>query len=872
MPRNSDALEIGYKLDEYVIVDVLGSGGFGITYHAIDPTLQRHVAIKEYFPSQFAQRLGDHTIAARPDAENAELFKWGLDRFLSEARTLAQFEHPNIVKVTRYIQANGSAYLVMKFEEGRDLESWLQEKKTPPSEAELSAIILPILDGLQAVHAQGLIHRDVKPANIMIRGDGTPILIDFGSARPSGRSNNTSLTAIISPGYSPPEQYGGDSSAQGPWTDIYALAGVMYRMLMGKGPADALNRVSGTQMPAAVDVGSGRAGMNMLAAIDSGLAISAASRPQSVAEFRSQLLGEVPVPSQSAQAPAAPAMPPPVAAPIADDDVTMKRNVPHPISDNVAPQMAAAQSPPPPEPAVSAGVTSTGPAPQAAKKSRAVMWLSLLVVIFAGTAGLLARNDLQLFFTNLLQADDPLLPSFAITTEPTHAQIAFLNIEKPYNPGMPLPPGRYRVEVTAQGFESARNWLDHSEKTATHYIELKAAAQPFSISVAQAGAAIEFLDISDNYAPGMLLPPGDYRLKVSVRGYDDRSITVPHGREATNFRTDLARSRYPFTVLTEPSGATVRVLNVAARYQPAMPLPPGDYRVEVAAEGFATKTLNLSHGLGATERKIELALLAAACTVHHVDTDGSAGTFTGSCRNGKPNGAGRIDFDDGDTVEGDWKNGLLNGHAVYSFSGGNRYEGDFVDDKFNGQGTYFLAGGNRYEGAFRDDKFNGQGTYFFTSGNRYEGTFVDDYFKGEGIYYYADGSRFVGEFIEDQRHGQGTYFYVDGDRHVGENREDTFNGPGTYFYASGSRYEGEFRNGNFNGQGTFHYANGDRYVGEFVEDDQQGQGIKYEADGDRQEGYFQDDELWNGWMYFASGTSCEIREHQPVVSDCMSWN
>ena len=865
MPRNSDALEIGYKLDEYVIVDVLGSGGFGITYHAIDPALQRHVAIKEYFPSQFAQRQGDNTIAARPDAENTELFKWGLDRFLSEARTLAQFEHPNIVKVTRYIQANGSAYLVMKFEEGRDLEAWLEEKKTPPTEAELSAIILPILDGLQAVHAQGLIHRDVKPANIMIRADATPILIDFGSARPSGRSNNTSLTAVISPGYSPPEQYGGDSSAQGPWTDIYALAGVMYRMLMGKGPADALNRVSGTQMPAAVDVGSGKATIEMLAAIDSGLAISAAARPQSVAEFRSQLLGDVP--AHSGQPPAAAATPP---AP-GDDDATMKRDVPYARSDNVDAQTGSAQ-PAPPQPAASAAVTGTAPVAPVAKKSRAVMWLSLLVVLFAGTAGLLARNDLQLLVTNLLKADDPLLPPFEINTEPSDAQIAFLNIEKPYDPGMLLPAGRYRVELTAQGFKLERTWLDHSATTATHQIVMTVDPQPFSISVAQPGAKIQFLDLADNYSPGMLLAPDDYRLKVSARGYDDRSITVSHGRESTNFHADLERSLSPFTVLTEPSGATVRVLNIEPRYRPAMSLPPGDYRVEVSAQGYATKTVNFSHGLEATERRIELALLATACTVHHVDSDGKAGTFTGSCRNGKPYGTGRIDYDNSDTVTGNWKNGLLNGDAVYSFNGGNRYEGEFVDDKFNGQGTYFLAEGNRYEGAFRDDKFNGQGTYFFTSGNRYEGNFVDDYFKGQGIYYYADGSRYVGEFVEDKRHGQGTYFYVGGDRHVGENREDTFNGPGTYYYSNGSRYEGAFSNGNFNGQGIYYYANGDRYVGEFLEDNQHGQGIKYGANGDKQEGYFQDDELWNGQMYFASGSSCEIREHEPVVRDCMSWN
>ncbi len=180
-PRN--ALIPGYKLHWYKIKNVLGQGGFGITYLAEDTNLNQSVAIKEFLPIEMAVR--DQSFSVHPvSSEYGDQFKWGLDRFMSEAQTLAKFKHPNIVRVLTVFPENNTAYMVMEYEHGKAMDELLKNKSTL-SEEKLKVIILPILDGLKQVHAAGFIHRDIKPANIFIRDDGSPVLLDFGSARQS---------------------------------------------------------------------------------------------------------------------------------------------------------------------------------------------------------------------------------------------------------------------------------------------------------------------------------------------------------------------------------------------------------------------------------------------------------------------------------------------------------------------------------------------------------------------------------------------------------------------------------------------------------------------------------------------------------------
>ncbi len=288
------ALPVGYGLHEYRLTGVLGHGGFGITYSAHDAGLGKTVAIKEYLPGEFALREGMVEVAPKSDAD-ADPFHWGLERFLEEARILARFHHPNLVGVHRYFEANGTAYMVMEFIAGDTLAQAFRRGVTFDAAA-LRALVLPLLDGLETVHRAGYLHRDIKPSNIMLRPDGSPVLLDFGSARSAlGRGTRT-VTSLVTPGYAPYEQYYNDGN-QGPWTDIYALGAIMHQIVAGKPPVEAPARIKNDPLPPARSLGAGRYPEAMLAAIDWALAFDETRRPQSVAEWRRALVGQAAVPA-----------------------------------------------------------------------------------------------------------------------------------------------------------------------------------------------------------------------------------------------------------------------------------------------------------------------------------------------------------------------------------------------------------------------------------------------------------------------------------------------------------------------------------------------------------------------------------------------
>ena len=288
MPEVANALPRGYALHAYRIESVLGAGGFGLTYLATDSNLSLKVALKEYLPSDFAARNADSTVQPKP-GEAAESFQWGLQRFMSEAKTLASFRHPNIVRVMRFFEANRTGYMVMEFVEGKPLPDWIGPRRPLPQQT-LQALVAPLLDGLEVIHKAGYLHRDIKPANIFMREDGSPVLLDFGSAREL-KGGNQELTAVVSPGYAPLEQYH-TQGRQGAWSDLYALGGVMYWMLTGNKPVEAAARVRQDIMPPAVKAADGRGyAPEFLGAVDWALKPNDEERPQSVAEFKRRLAG-----------------------------------------------------------------------------------------------------------------------------------------------------------------------------------------------------------------------------------------------------------------------------------------------------------------------------------------------------------------------------------------------------------------------------------------------------------------------------------------------------------------------------------------------------------------------------------------------------
>lgn len=289
-----NALPSGYQLHEYAVDKVLGVGGFGITYLGKDTTLNLKVAIKEYLPNELAVRDANFQVLPK-SAECEETYFWGLDRFLQEARLLARFNHPNIVRVLRFFEANGTAYMMMQYEEGESLDEKLKKLGVPPDEATLQGILFPLLDGLKVMHDEGFLHRDIKPGNIYIRrGDGSPVLLDFGAARAQMRGKDQNMTAIVTPGYAPFEQYFTDG-CQGPWSDIYAFGAVIYKAITGKAPPEAASRVKSDTMVPAVEAGKGRYSDKFLRAVDWALQSDEKKRPQTIEDWQRALTSLNPV-------------------------------------------------------------------------------------------------------------------------------------------------------------------------------------------------------------------------------------------------------------------------------------------------------------------------------------------------------------------------------------------------------------------------------------------------------------------------------------------------------------------------------------------------------------------------------------------------
>lgn len=285
-----NALPIGTCLGEYRIEAVLGSGGFGITYRALDTRLDTHVALKEYFPASLAYRVDRTTVASRPDG-TAGGYEWGLDKFLNEATSLARLQHVNIVGVRRLFKANNTAYMVLDYIDGPSLKDWLKSSKSKPSQAELDKLLIPLLNALELVHRTGLLHRDIAPKNIMVAPPFTPIMIDFGAARQLVAQHSHTFAALLTPGYAPFEQYVANAKDQGAWTDIYALSASVYEMISGKTPPEAPERAAVDRCIPLSEVGKGRYRPEFLAAIDWGLRPMPRERPQNVPEWRTAFVG-----------------------------------------------------------------------------------------------------------------------------------------------------------------------------------------------------------------------------------------------------------------------------------------------------------------------------------------------------------------------------------------------------------------------------------------------------------------------------------------------------------------------------------------------------------------------------------------------------
>jgi serine/threonine protein kinase len=291
-------LPVGTMLAEFRLTELIGEGGFGVVYKAFDTSLEREVALKEYMPSSLAQRIGGGTQVQVKSERYRETFEAGRESFVKEAKMLASFDHPSLVKVYRFWEANGTAYMVMPLLKGTTLKDVLRDMKRGGQaidEAWLRGVLGQITEALLVIHTEQVYHRDIAPDNVMFLPEkGRWLLLDFGAARRVISEQTQALTVILKPGYAPVEQYAEiPGMKQGAWTDVYALAAVVYFAIIGKTPPPSVGRILNDTYQPLVESAAGRYSEGFLAAVDRALAVRPEHRTQSIGELRQDLgLGE----------------------------------------------------------------------------------------------------------------------------------------------------------------------------------------------------------------------------------------------------------------------------------------------------------------------------------------------------------------------------------------------------------------------------------------------------------------------------------------------------------------------------------------------------------------------------------------------------
>ncbi|HET9205648.1 MAG TPA: protein kinase [Burkholderiaceae bacterium] len=294
----ANALPAGHRLHEFELRGVIGVGGFGIVYRAFDHSLERDVAIKEYLPAALAGRSGKQQVSLL-SASHSETFALGMSSFVNEAKLLARFDHPSLLKVHRFWEDNGTAYMVMPLYKGVTLRQLRQNTQRCPDGEWLMRLTDQLLGALDMMHKEGVFHRDIAPDNVIV-ADGSPaVLLDFGAARRVISDRSQTLTAILKPSYAPLEQYAeSQGMRQGPWTDFYALGATLHYVIAGKPPVPATARALSDDQPRLAGSTFGNVPDLLLQVVDWMLAPRPQDRPQHVAELRAALTGHLAVPQR----------------------------------------------------------------------------------------------------------------------------------------------------------------------------------------------------------------------------------------------------------------------------------------------------------------------------------------------------------------------------------------------------------------------------------------------------------------------------------------------------------------------------------------------------------------------------------------------
>ena len=743
---------------KYLIGDVLGRGGFGITYIGFDLSLESKVAIKEYYPSGSAMRReGESSLYWNSTCASQTSRQGAYDDFLKEARKMARVDSiPSIVRVRETFLENETAYIVMDYVEGETLKTRLKRDGVLTYSA-CYAMLRPMMEDLQKVHQLGIIHRDISPDNIMIQKDGSVKLLDLGAAKDLSKKSDGQSQLVTKNGFSPAEQYM-DSGKIGPWTDVYALCATIYYACYGKLVPQALERL--VQDTLTFDLPAKEAiPQNVIETLKKGLAIRAAERIQSVEELMQRL-------NVSAARPA------PIPQPAAKQGKPKKPNLAVSVLKKVllgfmilctafvlflfyaayrgaqitaeenaasSASMAAAESAASLE--ASSEAPSESPASSAASSAQTAVQYTAQYRVDEAGGGSLSDGFASGADTVFKQFTDP---SQVITVTAT----------------------------PAEGYVFVK-WSDGITSRSRTDTDFK---QDLAVTAIFAQASVQIDGKPDGSRVTVKASlKGDCINAKNLRWYADGSEV-----ESAAGKTSLTVNN------TETADKTIKVYAVVV-YNDCK-ITSNTLTCKLAGKKQAASSSSSSASSSSTASASSSQAKPAVQTVTNQSitvSAGEKGTYTGQWADGKPSGQGKMVLDKGGVYEGNWENGLRNGQGTFTFANGAKYIGNWKNDVRTGQGKLIYTGGSVYEGNWQNNKQNGQGKLTFSGGDIYEGNWKDD-----------------------KRSGQGKCTYSNGDIYEGNWENDKWNGHGKYIWKSGTVYEGDFADGKLNGQGTVTYTDG----------------------------------------------------------------
>ncbi|HJV88604.1 MAG TPA: protein kinase [Noviherbaspirillum sp.] len=849
--QSVNVLPVGTHLGEFEILDLIGEGGFGIVYLAYDHSLERHVALKEYMPSGLATRTTSMAVTVRSE-HNAATFTAGLKSFINEARMLAQFDSPSLVKVHRFWEGNGTAYMVMPFYEGITLKRALKERRITPGEPWIRMLLADLFDAIDTIHRAHCLHRDIAPDNILLLKDGRPLLLDFGAARRVIGDLTQCLTVILKPGFAPIEQYADIAGLrQGAWTDIYALAAVVYFLITGKAPPPAVARMVHDELVPAREAGKGRYSPSFLAALDKALAVKPEHRFRSIDELRQALdiMEAVPrtLPRMTSQwdttavrttriAEVKQNVPPPQVPNQAEEPdgqtrfgtlppnrpATTPRTQPgsrahaakarpesrpesHPEARHearVEPKLEPAAPPHRPDPPMDHGDGNwqkTWGVNQAAENMASrdkPAWLVLGLLLTAGIASgvyLGTHQPWRDLHGSTVASSKPAMESSGSSDATEDEQ------PSPATP-VPLPTEKPAAAVPAPALPAPVERASKPPVMAKEAVTPKPERAPASQSAPREPSEKDLWKEAD-------------ALNTS-RAYEKYLDAYPKGPHASTARRKL-EEKQPKIVLNAPS---------TQASDSDQKKPQVDEQRSAAPKAASTDEEDLwksaagiddapayeaylnvyPAGRYAPQAKDRLASLKRAERVASTPAslpppaeksapiEKSARTQAESPR---PSAAPVPRQAPQAAPAGEPR---TTGKKTITTDDNTVLTGDFTSDPktgvLSGTGKVVWPNGNQFEGTLVRGKKEGRGKFIWNNGQRYTGDWARDMPNGKGTITFTDGSRYEGDVRDGVPHGQGTTHFRSGDVYSGEWVHGKSQGHGRYTWANGSYWEGEFRN------------------------------------------------------------------------------